>query len=309
MAKQMYPTPMLDALESGPWPSFVTGLKRLAGEKDYMVDLLGQLEHSYKTKKGYWKGGTVGVFGYGGGVIPRFTEAKDERGQAAVPCRRRVPHAARDAAGRHALQHRRAAQDGRHLGEARLGPHRLPRPVRRHHVPGGHQRERAARVRRDQRARLRSRRRGPGGAHLDVVRRRGALRAVVLRRGARAPRRHQHVPRRHPPPLAAVQVQVQVQRLPERLHELDPARRHGRDRDVARQHPHRRAAGAQVVRQARDERAGQRRRGALPDQGDPVEGGQGPQERRLGVDGGRQRHARRWKSRIATACAACTAST
>jgi sulfite reductase alpha subunit len=34
MAKQMYPTPMLDALESGPWPSFVTGLKRLAGEKD-----------------------------------------------------------------------------------------------------------------------------------------------------------------------------------------------------------------------------------------------------------------------------------
>ena len=27
MAKQMYPTPMLDALETGPWPSFVTGLK------------------------------------------------------------------------------------------------------------------------------------------------------------------------------------------------------------------------------------------------------------------------------------------
>jgi hypothetical protein len=37
-----------------------------------MVDLMGQLEASYKTKKGYWKGGTVGVFGYGGGVIPRF---------------------------------------------------------------------------------------------------------------------------------------------------------------------------------------------------------------------------------------------
>ncbi len=77
MAKQLHPTPMLDALESGPWPSFVTGLKRLAQDKDYVVDLLGQLETSYQTRKGYWKGGTVGVFGYGGGVIPRFTELKD----------------------------------------------------------------------------------------------------------------------------------------------------------------------------------------------------------------------------------------
>ena len=67
---------MLDQLESGPWPSFVTGLKRLANDNDFMVDLLGQLEHSYKTRKGYWKGGTVGVFGYGGGIIPRFTELR-----------------------------------------------------------------------------------------------------------------------------------------------------------------------------------------------------------------------------------------
>lgn len=81
MAKQAHPTPMLDALESGPWPSFVTGLKRLAEDKDYVVDLLGQLETSYRTRKGYWKGGTVGVIGYGGGVIPRFTELKDEHGQ------------------------------------------------------------------------------------------------------------------------------------------------------------------------------------------------------------------------------------
>jgi dissimilatory sulfite reductase alpha subunit len=78
MAKKMHDTPNLDQLEAGPWPSFVTGLKRLAKDKDYVVDLLGQLETSYKTKKGYWKGGTVGVFGYGGGVIPRFTELKDE---------------------------------------------------------------------------------------------------------------------------------------------------------------------------------------------------------------------------------------
>ncbi len=79
MSKPMHDTPMLDQLESGPWPSFVTGIKRLATDEgkpyqDMMIDLLGQLEHSYKTRKGYWKGGTVGVIGYGGGVIPRFSE-------------------------------------------------------------------------------------------------------------------------------------------------------------------------------------------------------------------------------------------
>ena len=85
MAKQMHPTPNLDELESGPWPSFVTGLKRLAQENDMMVDLLGQLETSYKTRFGYWKGGTVGVIGYGAGIIPRFTELKDENGKPIFP--------------------------------------------------------------------------------------------------------------------------------------------------------------------------------------------------------------------------------
>jgi sulfite reductase alpha subunit len=81
----MYDTPNLDELETGPWPSFVTGLKRLAKESDMMVDLLGQLETSYRTKFGYWKGGTVGVVGYGGGIIPRFTELKDENGTPVFP--------------------------------------------------------------------------------------------------------------------------------------------------------------------------------------------------------------------------------
>jgi sulfite reductase alpha subunit len=85
MAKKMHPTPMLDELESGPWPSFVTGLKRLAKDNDMMVDLMGQLEASYRTKKGYWKGGTVSVFGYGGGIIPRFTELKDAAGKPQFP--------------------------------------------------------------------------------------------------------------------------------------------------------------------------------------------------------------------------------
>jgi len=85
MSKPQFATPNLDELEKGPWPSFVTGLKRLAKESDMMHDLLCQLETSYKTKTGYWKGGSVGVFGYGGGVIPRFTELKDEHGKPVFP--------------------------------------------------------------------------------------------------------------------------------------------------------------------------------------------------------------------------------
>ena len=85
MTKKMYETPMLDELEKGPWPSFVTGLKRLAQENDMAVDLLGQLETSYRNKVGYWKGGTVGVYGYGAGVIPRFTELKGQDGKPVFP--------------------------------------------------------------------------------------------------------------------------------------------------------------------------------------------------------------------------------
>jgi len=78
MAKKQHPTPNLDQLVDGPWPSFVTELKHLAERNDMMSDLIGQLEHSYQTKKGYWKGGTVSVFGYGGGIIPRFSEVSDK---------------------------------------------------------------------------------------------------------------------------------------------------------------------------------------------------------------------------------------
>ena len=83
--KPFHNTPMLDELEKGPWPSFVHGLKRLATDNNMMVDLMGQLEHSYKTRLGYWKGGTVSVFGYGGGIIPRFTELMDDSGKPMFP--------------------------------------------------------------------------------------------------------------------------------------------------------------------------------------------------------------------------------
>ena len=82
MAKH-FDTPMLDELENGPWPSFISGFKRLRDDhpekriNEMANSLLGQLEHSYETRKGYWKGGTVSVFGYGGGIIPRFSEVAD----------------------------------------------------------------------------------------------------------------------------------------------------------------------------------------------------------------------------------------
>ena len=68
-------TPLLDQLESGPWPSFVSDLKRQAETKPECWDILGQLELSYKDKITHWKhGGIVGVFGYGGGIVGRYSD-------------------------------------------------------------------------------------------------------------------------------------------------------------------------------------------------------------------------------------------
>jgi len=72
-------TPLLDQLESGPWPSFVTEMKRAAKKNAKANDLLGQLEDSFVEKTGHWKhGGIVGVRGYGGGVIGRYSFKAEE---------------------------------------------------------------------------------------------------------------------------------------------------------------------------------------------------------------------------------------
>lgn len=74
-----YKTPMLDELEKGPWPSFVTEIKKAAKTSEMADDELGQVEKSYVTKRGYWKhGGIVGVLGYGGGVIGRYSSLPQE---------------------------------------------------------------------------------------------------------------------------------------------------------------------------------------------------------------------------------------
>lgn len=79
MADETRKTPLLDQLEHGPWPSFIKEIKQ-AGEKSPVCgDLLGQLEQSYEEKMGHWKhGGIVGVLGYGGGVIGRYSDLPEK---------------------------------------------------------------------------------------------------------------------------------------------------------------------------------------------------------------------------------------
>jgi sulfite reductase alpha subunit len=82
---------MCDDLESGPWPSFVADAKREALHRKKLPDdrmmiksevveeLLGQLEDSFIDGETHWKhGGIVGVFGYGGGVIGRYSDLPEK---------------------------------------------------------------------------------------------------------------------------------------------------------------------------------------------------------------------------------------
>ena len=78
MADDSKKTKLLDDLERGPWPSFVTEMKKAGATSPVVEDLLGQLELSYEERKGHWKhGGIVGVRGYGGGVIGRYSDVPD----------------------------------------------------------------------------------------------------------------------------------------------------------------------------------------------------------------------------------------
>jgi sulfite reductase alpha subunit len=77
MSDEMHKTPLLDELEKGEWPSFVTQMKEMGKTNPMARDLCGQLEQSYVDKITHWKhGGLVGVQGYGAGVIGRYTNLK-----------------------------------------------------------------------------------------------------------------------------------------------------------------------------------------------------------------------------------------
>ena len=55
MATNNYPTPMLDVLEEGPWPSFISGFKKLRDEhpderiRNVINGLMGQLSGGSKV--------------------------------------------------------------------------------------------------------------------------------------------------------------------------------------------------------------------------------------------------------------------
>jgi hypothetical protein len=107
MAK--HKTPMLDQLESGPWPSFVSDLKQEAANRaanpnnveyqipvDVVEDLLGVMELSYEHGRTHWKhGGIVGVF-----RIRRRRNRSVLRRAPGVPRRGPLPHHACQPAGR-----------------------------------------------------------------------------------------------------------------------------------------------------------------------------------------------------------------
>ena len=72
--KEESKTPLLDELEEGPWPSFVTDLKNLAKKKPAVGQLLGQLEQSYEERWDHWLGTVINTPGYGGGIIARYSD-------------------------------------------------------------------------------------------------------------------------------------------------------------------------------------------------------------------------------------------
>lgn len=88
MVEFKHKTPIIEELETGPWTSFVSDIKRehvsrmenpkgidFQFNQDCCGDLLGVLELSYEHGRTHWKhGGIVGVFGYGGGVIGRYCD-------------------------------------------------------------------------------------------------------------------------------------------------------------------------------------------------------------------------------------------
>ncbi|WP_347489447.1 dissimilatory-type sulfite reductase subunit alpha [Desulfoscipio sp. XC116] len=89
--KVKHEIPDLEELEKGPWPSFVSDAKqealhrrkladdRMLIDRDVVEDMLGQLQVSFDEGETHWKhGGIVGVFGYGGGVIGRYSDLPEK---------------------------------------------------------------------------------------------------------------------------------------------------------------------------------------------------------------------------------------
>ena len=228
--------------------------------------------------------GMVGVLGYGGGVIGRYSDVAAE-----VPERRSLPHHAREPSRGMVLHQRCAAHDLRHLGAARLGPDQHARLDRRHHPAGHHHRPTRAHVPGTGAERLRPRRLRLGHAHALLLRRHGALRVGLLRHHEALLRPDHGVPGRTAPAGVPLQVQDQVRGLPQRLRRLDRARRPVRHRHLEGRDPGGRCGGGELRRRGRRH----------PERG----------LRPLSHEDAWAGTARSSPSTNATACTACTAST
>ena len=90
MAKK---TPLVDELEKGPWPSYVKEIRRMAKKNPAAQELLEVQQKSFEDKITHWKhGGIVGVTGYGGGVIGRYSDMPEEYPHVASFHTMRVNH-------------------------------------------------------------------------------------------------------------------------------------------------------------------------------------------------------------------------
>jgi len=78
MSEKKFPD-KLQELKKGAWPSFVREIEDAAQKSPAAKDLYGQLNQSYNERIGHWKhGGIVGVLGYGGGVIGRYSDLPED---------------------------------------------------------------------------------------------------------------------------------------------------------------------------------------------------------------------------------------
>ena len=71
--------PMMEEMKKGKWPSFIKEIEKSAVKSKTADTLLDLLEESFEEKVPLWKhGGIVGVRGYGGGVVGRYTLKPDK---------------------------------------------------------------------------------------------------------------------------------------------------------------------------------------------------------------------------------------
>ena len=153
--------------------------ERIAGVAN---SLLGQLEHSYETRKGYWKGGTVSIYGYGGGIIPRFSEVGADYPESKEFHTLRVQPPAGNYYTTDVL--RNLADSWEKWGSGLVTFHGQTGNIM---FIGATTENTQHFLRRDQRIRFRSRRRRPLRAHRAVLRRLGTLRAVLRQRAQDSP--------------------------------------------------------------------------------------------------------------------------